>query len=93
MKAKVIKKFRDKFTKKIYDIGSEFEGKEDRVSGLQKKGYLESSLLDGNVEEVISAINGLDKEELEKLLAEEKQGKNRKTVIEHIESLLAPKAD
>jgi len=103
LKAKVVKRFRDKYTKKIYAPGSVFEGNEKRVAELQKLGYLKSepqkqahheeskekSLLDGAAQEVIEVLDGLSKDELEGLLAEEKEGKKRKTVIEHIESLLA----
>lgn len=91
-KSKVIKRFRDKNTNKVHEIGSSFEGAEERLSELKELGYLENSepsILDGNVQEVINALDGLSKEELEALLAKEKEDKKRKTVIDYIESLLS----
>lgn len=38
---KVIKRFRDKHTKKLYNIGDKFEGSKERVEELQKLGFLE----------------------------------------------------
>lgn len=96
MEAKVIRRFRDKDSKKVYSIGDNYQGSETRVNFLKKEGFLEKSiqkepsLLDGNVGEVTAAITAdLGKEELEKLLQEEKEGKERKGVIEHIEGLLS----
>lgn len=95
MKAKVIKRFRDKQTRKTYDIGSAFEGKQGRVEYLQQLKYVgeeikeQPSLLDGNVQAAKTSITSdLSQEELIKLLAEENNDKKRKGVIEHIESLL-----
>lgn len=49
----------------------------------------EMDLLNGNVEETKNSITAdLGKETLELLLSKEKEGKNRKGVIEHIQSLL-----
>lgn len=99
MIAKVIKPFKDKFTKKIYSPKNKkanvYEGSEERVKYLQQLGYVEveepetDPRLDGNVEQVKAALEGIEKEELEKLLVEEKDNKNRKGVIEHIEQLLS----
>jgi hypothetical protein len=96
MDAKVIKRFRDKNSKKVYSSGDKYQGSKERVEFLQNKGFLEKplqkdpSLLDGNVGEVTAVITAdLGKEELEKLLQEETNDKNRKGVIEHIEGLLA----
>ena len=52
---------------------------------------LDLSILDGTVEEVKNNVNGLSKENLSQLLESEKQDKNRKSVVEHIESLLEGK--
>lgn len=38
---KVIKKFRDKNTKKLYNVGDSYEGTEERIKELQNKGFLE----------------------------------------------------
>lgn len=97
MKAKVNKRFRDKETKRVYNVGpkSIFEGKQSRVEELQKLGFLgekvkeEPSLLDGNVSQVTESITSeLEKDKLQELLKEEKDKDNRKGVIKHIESLL-----
>lgn len=101
MKANVIKKFRDKNDiqkdgkGKLYKAKSVFEASEERIDELSKLGYVEKEKpqndprLDGNVEEVKAIVEGLEKEELETLLAEEKGNKNRKGVVEHIEELIA----
>lgn len=39
--SKVIKRFRDKNTKKIYNVGEQYDGTEARVKELQEKGFLE----------------------------------------------------
>ena len=52
---------------------------------------LDLSILDGTVEEIKGKMNGLSKENLSQLLESEKQDKNRKSVVEHIESLLEGK--
>lgn len=39
--AKVIKRFRDKNTKKIYNVGEQYDGTEARMKELQEKGFLE----------------------------------------------------
>lgn len=48
----------------------------------------EPSLLDKAAADVIKGLEGLSQDDLEALLAEEKAGKNRKTVIEAIENNL-----
>lgn len=40
MKYPVLKKFRDKGSGKIYDIGSSYEAEEERAGYLQKLGYI-----------------------------------------------------
>ena len=101
MKSNVIKKFRDKNDKqkdgkgKLYKVNSIFEASEERINELSKLGYVEKEKpqndprLDGKVEEVKATVEGLGKEDLENLLTEEKENKNRKGVIEHIEELIA----
>jgi hypothetical protein len=39
--ALVIKSFRDRFTKKVYDVNSDYEGTAKRVAELTGMGYLE----------------------------------------------------
>lgn len=47
MKVKVVKKFRDKYTKKIYKVNEELELKEERVKEILKKGpYVEVVKMD-----------------------------------------------
>lgn len=104
MECKVIKRFQDKNTKIIYQIGSIFSSEdEERVDFLQESGFLEKEEsaepgeknvhqdvdLSGNVDEVNEQITvELGKETLESLLTSEKEGQNRKGVTKHIESLL-----
>ncbi|MBO1003741.1 hypothetical protein ACFSKI_19165 [Pseudogracilibacillus auburnensis] len=95
MKVKVIKRFRDKHTKQVYNIDSVYEGSQSRIKELQKLKFVgeeikeQPSLLDGNVQQTKNAITSeLGPYELNQLLHEEKQDKKRKGVIEHIESLL-----
>lgn len=38
---KVIKRFRDKETKKVYNVGEKYEGTSERIKELQEKGFLE----------------------------------------------------
>lgn len=49
-----------------------------------------AALLEGNVESVVSGLEGKTAEQLEQLLAGELHGKNRKGVVTAIESLLEP---
>jgi hypothetical protein len=87
------KRFIDKNTKKLYPIGAEYKAdSKERAEELTKKGFIdkkEESLLDQNVGEVKAAVTSeFSKEQLEELLQQEKDGDNRKGVIEYIESLL-----
>jgi hypothetical protein len=98
MKAEVIiNRFRDKNTKKIYTKDKVYEGSASRVAELQEKGWLGSTieektsdpLLEGNVEKTKSAITvSLGEEKLRALREEEANDKNRKGVLNHIDSLL-----
>jgi hypothetical protein len=92
---KVIKRFRDKETKEVFAAGALYQSDDEgRITLLQNSGYLEKSemqesLLDQNVEEIKIAITAdLGKERLKELFKEEFNSKNRKGVIEHIDSLL-----
>lgn len=101
MKAKVIKRFRDKETKQVFSPKSKdysvYEGSEDRVKEIASKGYVElpkeeSSLLDGNVERVKANITAeFSVEELQDLLQKETKGKDRTGVKNHIEDVLKEK--
>ncbi|SFL38959.1 hypothetical protein SAMN04487943_101305 [Gracilibacillus orientalis] len=99
MKAKVLKRFRDKETKQVYapkgKTNSVYEGSEERVKEIASKGYVEievhddhSSILDGNVEEVKKNADGLTVKEAKELLEAEKSDKNRSGVVNHFESLI-----
>lgn len=93
MKAIVIKRFKDKYTKEIHEVNKPYEASEERIQELVDLGYLaieenEKSVLDGNVDEVKKVLNELDEETLKVLLEEEQANKNRKSVVEHIYSLL-----
>ena len=104
MELEVIKNFIDKESNNLFRVGSVYKtDDEDRASFLQEKGYLsEISKVDqkteiselpvdlsGSVEAVNNLITvELGKDALESLLKSEQEGKNRKTVIEHINSLL-----
>ncbi|NIK10920.1 hypothetical protein [Alkalibacillus almallahensis] len=48
MKAKVIKRFRDKNTKKVYNKGAVYDGSDERVKEIQQKGFLASEFVDEN---------------------------------------------
>lgn len=58
------------------------------ASQVESMIYKEPSILEGTVSEVKNKLNKLNKEQLEKALEDEKGNKNRKSIIEHIESLL-----
>jgi hypothetical protein len=94
MKYVVEKPFIDKNTKVFYDTSAVYEtDNQERAKELQKTGYIKDqiskdSILDGTVDEVISSLDGLSKEEYEQLLEEEKSGKKRKTVIAELERLI-----
>lgn len=102
MEYRVVKQFRDKFTKAIFPIDSVYKTEDaERAQFLQENGYLfaekqdenssegDSSLLDESVEKIKKAVTAeLGKDKLEVLLKLEKESKDRKGVIEHIEELL-----
>jgi sugar phosphate isomerase/epimerase len=98
MKAKVkIERFRDKYTKKIYTKGNLYEGTLERIEELQAKNWLGDTIktnlekdnhlpsLDGTVDEIKSIVDGLTKSDYEKLISLEKEGKNRKGLVEFLE--------
>ncbi|MED4052941.1 hypothetical protein P4654_02045 [Niallia taxi] len=101
MEFKVIKQFKDKFSKAIYPVNSVYQTEDvERAKFLQENGYLyaekqesnstdEKNLLDESVEKIKKSVTAeLGKEKLEILLKLEKGSKDRKGVIEHIEELL-----
>lgn len=93
MKIKVERDVRDRNTKKLIKAGTVIEADEKRLSLLNEFGIKyevveEPSLLNGNVEQVKKALNGLDQKTLAELLEEEKKDKKRKSVIEHINALM-----
>lgn len=102
MKYKVIKRFQDKITKAIYPVNSTYQTDDkERVRLLQDNGFLyvekqedhthdgEGTILDKSVEEIKKNVTAeLGKDKLEVLLELEKEAKNRKGVVEHIEELL-----
>src|SRR5690625_337096 len=61
------------------------------TSQIESMSYEQPSVLDGTVSEVKARLDNLSKTELEKVSKEEKGNKNRKSVVEHIESLLEGK--
>lgn len=91
----VLKAFKDKENPAIrYAAGDTFSSQnKKRVTELQTLGFIEkegsASLLDGTVEQVSKALDGLSPEDLEQLLKEEKENKQRKSVLQQIESLLS----
>ena len=101
IKAKVIKRFRDKETKQLYTPkgkdNSVYEGTEERVKEIAAKGYVELpkeevSVLDGNVEQVKANISSeLSVEELQELLQKEIDSKDRTGVKNHLEDVLKEK--
>lgn len=93
MKAKVVKRFRDRVTKDVYEKGSVYEGIKERVYEIRNKGFVEieanNSLLEGNVKEVNEKITErLTLDELKALLHQEEQDKNRTGVKNRIESFI-----
>lgn len=97
MKAEVlINRFRCKYTKKVHTKDKIYEGTAERIKELQEKGWVgdvieernKDSFLDGNVEEVKKATEGLEVDAYQKLLSEEQEGKKRKGVIEHLEQMI-----
>ena len=94
VKAKVIKRFRDKESNQVFEAKAIFESDEKRINYLQQRGYIGEVVtiderLEGNVDEVKLAFDGLGQEDLEKLLKEEQENKNRKGIVQHIEQLLS----
>lgn len=102
VKFKVVKAFRDKDTLITYHHGHSYATDDvDRALYLKELGHIVgeikgegnsqtvTSLLDGNADEVKKSITAdFEKTELEGLLQLETDGKNRKTVIEHIQALV-----
>ncbi|MED4124025.1 hypothetical protein P4641_08555 [Halalkalibacterium halodurans] len=102
MKATVIKRFRDKHTKVVYNQGKTFEGTADRIKELQEKKWVgemfgEEELpdpdedrfvkkLEGSIDEIKLEVDGLMKSDFEKLIALEEKGKNRKSLIEFFQT-------
>ncbi|WP_017470623.1 hypothetical protein [Amphibacillus jilinensis] len=97
VKIKAEKNFRDRITKKLIEARTVVEADEKRLELLKKnkikyeiveeaKG---DSILNGNVSEVIERLVDLDNVQVTELIEEEKSGKARKGVLEHLESLLA----
>lgn len=96
MKAVVIKRFIDKYKKTVHPVGTVYEGDAKRIEELKQLGFLadgetaEKSPLDANAQEAIAQIHEkMGENELNSLLEQEKAGKNRQTVIKHIENLLS----
>ena len=98
MKFKVIAPFNDKNEHKLYNMGDIYET-DDKARVTELKGYIGEEikdgpedklapLLDGNAENVNKSVENLSEPELQHVLKLEKEGKKRKTVISHIESLL-----
>ncbi|TPE68023.1 hypothetical protein [Halalkalibacterium halodurans] len=90
---KILKTFKDKFTKKRHVAGSVYKTDAQRGAELQEKGYLgeevQAELLSGNVKEIKQRVTKqLGQKELLNLLELEKNGDKRKSVLAHIESLL-----
>ncbi|WP_054637179.1 hypothetical protein [Thalassobacillus sp. C254] len=95
----VKRKFRDKHTKEIHLPDSIYKASDQRAAELRQKGILDEKVkqeetteseieefLDQKVENVISDTEGLGAEKYKKLLELEKEGKKRKTVIEHFQT-------
>jgi hypothetical protein len=96
MNYNVIQRFRDKESLEVFEVGDTFQSdNKTRVLELKRNGFIEDapkqeSILDGNVQEIIELLTkDLGREKLLELLDEESKGKDRKTVKEHIESLLS----
>ncbi|KZR60391.1 hypothetical protein [Pseudobacillus badius] len=102
MKYQVKKAFVDKNSGEHHEQGTIYETTSaSRAEFLQQKGFIGEEvknpleqLLDQNAPDVAEAITSEhSKEELEELLELEKAGRGRKTVKEHIESLLKGEED
>lgn len=77
--AKVLVKFRDKETWRLYDVGDEWEGTEERLKELSEGGYIQSGLVahdgeengsDGITEDSNGNLDGLTVAELRNLADE-----------------------
>lgn len=96
MEYTVVSNFRDKNTDELFVVGDVYVTEDPtRATELRQKGFISgesqiiNSPLEGNVAEVIAEITKeLGPEKLSELLQQEIEGKDRKTVKEHIESLL-----
>jgi hypothetical protein len=104
LKYQVLRRFKDKHSSKIINVEDVFEiEKEEAALKLQEKGIIgkkvgdeeskgegiPSSPLDRNANDAIKSITAdLNQGELKNLLKLETEGKDRKSVKEHIESLL-----
>jgi hypothetical protein len=98
----VVSDFIDKDTKELHKTNTEYSTiDKTRAEELKGLGFIkeneimetkkenEKTILDKNVPKIIKEINyETPKKALEALLKAEKKGKNRTTIIEHIESLL-----
>ncbi|NBI30718.1 hypothetical protein [Chengkuizengella marina] len=91
----VIRDFIDKFTKKLYKMGDLYDTNKERAAELQNGGFIEKEMndspdkiLDQNANNVIDITKELSENELKELFENESSGKNRTTVLKHIESLL-----
>jgi hypothetical protein len=104
MKVQVLRSFIDKQTNVIQEVGTVIEVTDERYEEIlsasddpfvKQADYTETptqnneDLLDKSVEKIKNALTkALSREKLEVLLKMEIEGKKRKGVIEHIESLL-----
>jgi hypothetical protein len=104
MKVQVLRSFIDKQTNVIQEVGTVIEVTDERyeeilsasddpfvkqVSDFETPAQNDEGLLDKSVEKIkIAVTKALSHEKLKVLLKMETEGKNRKGVIEHIESLL-----
>jgi hypothetical protein len=96
MNFNVIQRFRDRESLEVFEVGSTFQSdNKNRALELKRNGFIEDdpkqeSILDGNVQDVVNGLTKeLGREKLLELLDEESNGKARKTIKEHIESLLS----
>lgn len=104
MKFTVVRDFIDRHTKNLHRADTDYStDDQDRAEELKGLGFIkdteakeskypvkeEQSILDNKATEITQTLTTeTPKEELETLLEAEKKDKNRKTVIDHIESLL-----
>jgi hypothetical protein len=104
MKVQVLRSFIDKQTNVIQEVGTVIEVTDERyeeilsasevpfvkqVDDFEMPAQNDEGTLDKSVDKIKNAVTkALSQEKLEVLLKMEIEGKNRKGVIEHIESLL-----